>query len=69
MTPSTHRPCAGCQTIGVVSARLILDVARRNYVRALSNAVAAGVPLAELAQDGEAFSRDMAMAMAERGES
>ncbi len=69
MTAPVHRPCEGCQTIGVVSARLILGVARRNYVRALSNAVAAGVPLAELAQDGEAFSRDMARVLAERGAS
>ncbi len=69
MTAAAHRSCAGCQTIGAVSARLILDVARRNYVRALSNAVAAGVPLAELAQDGEAFSRALAEALAEGGAS
>ncbi len=61
------RPCAGCQTIGVLSARVVLDVARRNYVRALVVAVEAGVPLDELAQDGEAFSRAVARVLAERG--
>ncbi len=67
MSAATHRPCRGCQTIGVVSARLVLDVARRNYVRALQHAFEAGVPLAELAQDGEAFARTVAMVLAERG--
>ncbi len=67
MVAREHRPCAGCQAIGVLSARVVLDVARRNYVRALAVAVEAGVPLAELAQDGEALSRAVARVLAERG--
>lgn len=65
--PTTHRPCGGCQHVGTAAARVVLDAARRNYARALCEAFAAGVPAEELARDGEAFARDMAEALAERG--
>lgn len=67
MPPTTHRPCGGCQHIGAAAARVVLDAARRNYVCALVEAFAAGVPAEELARDGDAFARDMAEALAERG--
>ena len=66
MSGPEHRPCEGCQHIGAASARVVLEIARRNYALALAEAVAAGVPLAELAQGDEAFSRAVAEALAER---
>lgn len=64
MSAPAHPLCRGCQHIGVVAARVVLAAARANYVRALSLAVDAGLPVAELAQDGDAFARDMARMLA-----
>ena len=64
-----HLPCGRRQHIGAASARVGLDIARRNHAVALTEALAAGVPLAELAHDGEAFSRAVAEALAEGGAS
>lgn len=66
-TQRRHSPCGGCQTIGAASARVVLDIARRNHAVALVEALAGGVPLAELARDGDAFSRAVADALAEGG--
>ena len=66
-TQRRHRPCGGCQPIGAASARVVLEIARRNYALALAEAVAAGVPLAELARDGEAFSHAVVEVLAEGG--
>lgn len=69
MTASTtHRTCGGCQTIGTAAARVVLDVARTNYVRALRAAFEAGVPLDELAGEGEAAAQTMRDVLALAGE-
>ncbi len=67
MTAPAPRPRGGCQSGGAATARVVLDVARRNYARAMAEAFAAGVPADELVRDGDAFARDLAEAMAERG--
>ena len=64
-TQRRHRPCGGCQPIGAASARVVLEIARRSYAVVLVEALAGGVPLAELARDSEAFSRAVTDALAE----